>query len=170
MKKYYVLFALTLLVCLTGCKGKKDKTYEEAKRDYVLPTLMDVSKNDTANVLKMTEVFAECLKNKNVNGALDMLYCLEGDSIKSLSPNLASQYRVTLNNIAGCTYRIERLVFFRETDSEVKLVAELFKKEAGDNRPNEIGIILKPVRQGGSWYLTLADSSDDATRTSKIGN
>ena len=157
-------------MCLTGCKDKKDKTYEEAKSDNVLPTLMEVSGNDTANVLKITELFTECLKNKNVEGAIDMLYCLEGDSIKNLSPNLASQYRVSLNNVAGCTYRIERIVFFKEDDSEVKLVAELFKKEAGDNRPNEIGLMLKPVRKNGSWYLTLADSSNDATRKSKIGN
>lgn len=169
MKRIFYMLVVALAVCLVGCSEKK-KTYSEAKNNNVLPTLMDVTGKDTTDVIEKTKEFSGCLERNDVRGALDMLHSLAGDSIVSLPDELASRQWVALNNISGYTYRIERIVFFKETDCEVKLVAEMFKKEDGDPRPNEIGIILKPVRFRGEWYLTLADSPSDTTGGSAIKN
>lgn len=169
MKKMIYMLVVALAVCLIGCSEKK-KTYSDAKNDNVLPTLMDVTGKDTTDVIEKTREFCGCLERNDVRGAIDMLHSLVEDSISNLPEELASRQWVALNNISGYTYRIERIVFFKETDCEVKLVAEMFKKEKGDTRPNEIGIILKPVRFRGEWYLTLADSPSDATGGSAIKN
>ena len=163
MNRTIDLSLLLALLFLAGCSEKKQKTYGEAKNDTVLPTLMDVSANDTAEVLKMVDSFTASLKADHVDGAVDMLYQLDNDSILPLPADMVKKHRTVLSNIKGLDYRIEHLIFFKETDSEVKVVAKLFDKKPGDTRPNEIGVILKPVRRNGIWYLTLADSNANAS-------
>lgn len=76
---------------------------------------------------------------------------------------------MTLTAFKSKKFSIEEIQFLNETDSKVKYTVTLFDKAPGDNRPNMISFVIRPVRRDGQWFLTLADSATE-TRQSKLDN
>lgn len=132
---------------------------------------MNTNGADTAEVMNQVQTFIDRLKDKNVEGAMDMLYYLNKDSIKHLPPELARRGRTLLNVVQGASrYDVENLTFHKEKDNKVRIVVTLFEKDDNDPAPNTMGMILKPVRRDGRWYLTLADTESDSNHGTEIKN
>ena len=120
---------------------------------------MELSKYDTTAVLSLVDRYFTCLRTKNVDEAVSMLYYLDknGDIIP-LPDNLKRVQRGILQQHSGRKYTIDYIKFWQETDSEVKFTCILFDKEPGDVRPNEVKFLIRPMRHEGQWYLTMADT------------
>lgn len=164
------LVSLLLSGC-SGCSNKKSEpgSVQDMIETYTPVPQMDTSGADTAEVMKQVQLFTDRLKNSDVNGAMDLLYYLDKDSIKHLPPELAKRERITLSAIQGAVrYDLDGLVFSKEKDSEARLIVTLFDKPASDKRPNTLGVIIKPVRRDGRWFLTLADSESDTNHGTEI--
>lgn len=129
---------------------------------------MDLSCQDTTEVLNLVNQYFDCLKARDIESALSMIYYLKGDSIVDVPEYIRSKQRMALQMFPGVGYEIDHYTFFSETDCEVKYYTILFEKKAGDNRPNTMAFLLKPVRKDGKWYLTIADRDDDNTTHSNI--
>ncbi|MGI6223754.1 MAG: hypothetical protein ACOYJG_09100 [Prevotella sp.] len=176
MKKSFFLVALAasaLLVSCNGCSDKKVKpgSVEDIKETYQKSPEMNTTGQDTADVINQVNNFVSYLKNGQVDGAMNMLYYLDGDTIRQVPPKLAKGLRTTLNMVKSCPkYDVEKLTFFREKDSQVKINVTLFEKKANDPRPNTMGMIISPVRRNGKWYLTMADSKSDTNHGTLIEN
>lgn len=146
------------IFCLSSCHKKSPReNLKELQEKYVRQPEMFLDESDTNEVKQLVDYYLECLRNKQVDKAMSMLYFLHGDSIKQLPAKMAEEQKISLSRFAGYDYEVEYLKFLKETDSEVKYNVILFKKKPGDTRPNKIGFMIKPVRRGGHWYLTLAD-------------
>lgn len=137
--------------------------------EVVLPKKMVVSQADTDQVYSLVQHYLSCLENNRVDEALSMLHYLNpGDSIVDLPASMAKQQKHVLNTFAGKKYEVEHVIFHKDNDTEVKYNVILFDKKPGDNRPNKVGFILRPVRERSQWYLTLADIADNVK--SEIGH
>ena len=119
---------------------------------------MTVLPEDTIAVMNLVNQYLDCLRHNQVDSALNMLYYLDSEEqIVSLPSDMVSGQRLVLQQFSGKDYEIEYLKFYRDIDNEVKYSCILFEKEAGDNRPNKISFLIKPVRRDRVWYLTMAD-------------
>ena len=162
-----LLIALLTLPVLSGCKKQETKSLKELREDFIQPPGMTVQKSDTDQVLSLVNLYLQHLQKGDVDKAISMLYYLNKNSITALPPKVEKKERLSLNLFKGLKYQVDELIFLQEDDSEVKYSAILFNKKPGDNRPNKISFIIKPVRQKGKWYLTLADSQTE-TKESEV--
>ena len=113
------------------------------------------------------------MREKDLDGVMAMLHYLKnGEEIVSLPPSLEKQNRMVLGNFLGLEYHIDNVVFFRETDSQVRFSVALYEDSTANvlSRQNKVSFFLKPVRREGKWYLTLADSQSDSTHGTEIQN
>ena len=162
-KSFLILSVLSAVVAVSlsscsSCSGNKAEESKEGEKQ-----LMELSKYDTTAVMSLVERYFTCLRTKNVDQALDMLYYLdEQGNIIPLPDDLKRGQRRMLQLHAGLKYSIDYIKFWQETDSEVKFTCTLFDKEPGDTRPNEVKFLIRPMRHDGEWYLTMADTPSQA--------
>lgn len=170
LKSLFLILAASLLL-LVSCKNKEEKkSLKDMQVTTELQSEMIMTKEDSSMVRSEVLHYLECLKNNKVDEALGMLYYLnDKNKIVALPSDLARRNKRMLTATAGLKYRLDYMVFHKDNDCEVKYVVILFDKKKGDNRPNEVGFILRPVRQSSKWYLTLADTQTD-TVESQIPN
>lgn len=164
------LIIIVSVFALTVSCSKKERTLKDIQQDVLIPSTMVTTKADTTEVTNLVNMFIGKMRDKDVDGAMGMLYYLDKDTIRSLPEDLAKRERAVLNTFKGLEYDLDRIVFNKETDSEAKINITLFKKKQGDTRPNEVGMIIKPVRRDGTWYLTLSDTDSDTTNGTEIEN
>ena len=156
------LCAVLLMVLFAGCTGK-NKVEEDAQE------VMSLSGADTTKVIDLMNQYFDLLLKKDFDGALSMVSQLRNDSLTEMTPDLKNHYLMGMKIISPVRYQLESMRFETETDCLVKYSAILFEKEGDDdNRPNKMFYAIKPVRIGGEWHLTVADSDDSNTRESNI--
>ena len=157
----------------SSCKqDQKRKTNEEVLKEVLADgTQMELGSNDTTVVFELTEKYLECLRDKDLDGAIAMLHYLRnGNEIVSLPEVVEKRQRMVLGAFLGLNYTIDELRFHKETDCQVRYSVELFEKAADDPVSNKVSFFIKPVRRDGQWYLTLADTESDSTHGSEIVN
>lgn len=169
MYKKSVLAIIACMVLLFAACGNSGKS-EDVLIDDSQPAGMTTTNEDTTRVLSLVNEFLGHLKNHQIDSAMAMLhsYDFESNSLIDVPADIAKKQRMALGAFQPVDFELDHLIFVTETDCEVKYSAILFHKEPGDNRPNKMSYVVKPIRIDGQWYLTLADRSDDITRNSEI--
>ncbi len=153
---FSAVFCLMMSSC-SSCSG--NKASEEQAKEGEEKQLMELSKYDTTAVMSLVERYFTCLRTNKVDEAVDMLYYLdENGNIIPLPDDLKRGQRRMLQMHAGLKYSIDYIRFWQETDSEVKFTVTLFEKPEGDPSPNEMKMLIRPMRHDGEWYLTMADT------------
>ncbi len=176
MKSIIFLTSIAIIMLMNSCNScsYKDKnkrhTVEDVIKDNTPVTEMKVSGADTAAIMNQVNEFTSHLKQNNVEAAMRMVKYLDGDTIKPTPQYLQKRERMVLGTVLGATrYEIQNITLLSEKDCEVRIMVTLFDLPQGDTRPNQVGLIVKPVRRSGNWFLTLADT-DSQTNNSKIVN
>lgn len=153
---YFLILVFTLSFCMTSCKNKSK---EATDKDEIVVKDMVTNKNDTAAVESLVNEFFEHLRAKDVDKAVSMLYYLdENGLIIPLPDDMKKGQTRMLKLHSGLKYDIDYIKFHQETDSEVRYTCTLFEKEPGDNRPNKVSFMIRPMRSNNQWYLTMADT------------
>lgn len=168
MRKVIFLILAVSMMVFTSCSNKNSgkKDMKAIRDEVVLPTEMILSQSDTDQVYNLVEHYLNCLKYNKVDEAMSMLYHYnENDKIAALPADIAAQQKKVLTTFAGKKYEIEHVIFHKDNDSEVKYNVILFDNKPGENKPNKVGFILRPVRQNSKWYLALADVLTDKVKS-----
>lgn len=156
---------LCIVLALASCSKKK-----EQKPVYSLQPKMALSARDTTAVMNLTTEFLNHLQSREIDQAMSMLYYLTKDKkVIPLPDSLAVKQRSVFRLFPVLSYKIIGIIFYTETDSQVKYQIEFFKKKPGDNTPNTIDCFIKPMRVAGVWKLTMYDSNNQIG-TSAIEN
>ena len=122
---------------------------------------MTISRQDTDIVISLTKEYLEKVKSGDIDGALGMLYYLDKDKkVGPVPADLAKRQRESLKAFPVYGYKIDFLKFFRETDSEVKYSLVISNPEKS-KQPAIISAMIRPMREDGKWYLTLADTQSE---------
>lgn len=168
MRKLSFFLAIgCLALVFSACRQDKKSQDAEAPKG----PQMEVSANDTATVRELCEKYLDCLRNSDLDGAIAMLHYLkDGNEIVSLPKPVEERQRMVLRQFLGLKYRMESLIFHKETDCQARYSAELFEKTDDSSVSNKVSFYIKPVRRNGEWYLTMADSESDSTHGSEIEN
>jgi len=161
-----MVIALLSATLFVACKSEKTtKNKIEYNKNLIQPE-MTLRSQDTTQVRRLAMQFFDRLQQKDLNGAIAMLNYYEHDSIKPLPRNLEAKERMVYGMFLGMKYDIDHVIFFRENDSELKFTVTMFEKEdPTDKRPNKASFLIRPIRSGGNWYLTLADSQTDNVKS-----
>lgn len=170
-KSVFALLACVSLL-LVGCSNSKKnaRDVEEEREVYIQKPGMALGANDTAEVLGLVNLYLQKVQYKDFDGATSMLFHLDGEKIERLSAALAKKEQMSMHLYPVYATRIDELQFFKETDSKVKaayIVQDPKKLKAGQ-KPAEITVAFRPVRRGGRWFLTLADTQSETSTGSEL--
>jgi len=163
IRQFFPVLLFTLIT-ISSCSQKQNKAPVDDK-PFVR---MDLSQKDTAEVLNLVKTYLGYLQQRDIDKALSMIHYCKGDSILPVPEKIADKQRTSLCMFPAVRYELNHYLFVTEKDCEVKYTAVLFDKDDNDKRPNSISYIIKPVRLGGKWYLTLADHDDPISSQSEI--
>ena len=165
MKKLSIVFVALLSIALVACKSEKKDVKPEVNPNLIQPE-MHLSADDTTQVRRLVKQYLNRLEQKDLDGAMSMLRYYDHDSISLLPRTVAAKERMVLGMFLGMKADIDHIIFFRDNDSEVKYTITLFERtDENDKRPNKASFLIRPVRQAGQWYLTLADKQTDQVKS-----
>lgn len=150
----YVVMGL-ILILVASC-GEKKKKVTVLPPDPRMDQQMSRTGKDTMMLLDMTKKFLETLKNNDIDGAMSQLYEVEDNKVMPVSAERSKEIRKTLATFPVLSYKIDELLLYSDSDTEVRYTIEFFEKPKGDNRPNTIKCSVNPMRVDGNWYLTIA--------------
>lgn len=156
MKRKTIFLALGVAILLiVGCKS-------ETKKQTFAPDepQMELSNFDSTTVCQLATDYLEMLKQGRIDEAMANLYTLDGEDIKPLSGEEYEKCRFALNLYQVYDYRITDMIFFKETDSEVKFQIYI-QDPATKEDPAKMNGLIRPVRRDGTWYICLANSETE---------
>ena len=168
MKKYsfVILVILSVVFAAVSCNGNKQKTTDDS--DLVPQAKMVLSAEDTTAVYQLVNAYLESLKAGKIDEAVALIHSFaSNDSLTVLTDEQKENLKGSLMFVAQKDYRIDYLKFYKDYDNEVRIKCILFENKPGENAPNEMTILLRPVRYLGIWYLTMADESTHSSEISK---
>lgn len=159
----YFFFAFSII--LFSCSKSAKKSVVEPEEDYLDPRAdkyMQRSNVDTLALIHNTEEYLELLKDGKINEALNKLYEASGDTVLPISDSKKEEIRNLVTVFPVLDYKIDSILLFSETDTEVRYTIEFFEKAEDDPRPNTLQCVLNPRRVGYYWYLTVSDRTYEA--------
>ena len=148
MKKL-ILFSLSLILILSfgSCSGDKKKSREQQVEEF----RMELSKEDTAQMLKLCDTAMEQLKAKDYNQVLASLYEYT-DSTQEIKPLLDYTRIYYSFQLAGC--------------NDVKYAVTFATAEqAGTPEPAKTSYMFNPVKVDGTWKLCVKTPADQIDMT-----
>jgi len=153
----FLLLAFTASLVF-ACSGKKEQApVDDTYKDPRESEYMQRTNTDTLSVLYNVQKYLKFLQENQTDSAMAMLYELDNDSVTPMSDKRKNEILQQLQVFPVLSYTIDQMQMFSETDCEVRYTIEYFKKEAGDPRPNTLQCVIKPVRIGYYWYLTIPE-------------
>lgn len=126
---------------------------------------MNVTRDDSALVIDLVNLYFNYIQHKNYSGAMSMVYYL-GPNKKLVAPPkvLYNKELTAISQFPIYGYNIEYLKFYKETDSEVKYTIYL-QDPKKVQKPATMSGMMRPVRVDGKWYLTLADAQSEQSES-----
>ena len=157
----FLLIAVTSSLVF-ACSGKKESAPADKDDSYRDPrenVTMQRTKTDTLAVLYNVQKYLNFLKENQLDSAMQMLYETNDDSVVAMNDKRKAEIAEQLKVFPVLDYKTDMLQMFSEDDCEVRYTIEYFRKEPGDPRPNTLQCLIKPVRYGYYWYITIPEQA-----------
>lgn len=157
----FILFviAASLFFACSGNNNKQQAVEEE--KGYVDPREnihMQRTKTDTLAVLYNVKKYLDFLKENQTDSAMAMLYEQRGENEPvAISESRKDEILKQLKIFPVLDYEITQMNMFSEDDCEVLYSIKYFEKEPDNPMQNTLQCIIKPIRYGYYWYLTIPD-------------
>ena len=159
MKKYLLFIASSVLVLSLASCGGKQKSREQQKQEF----RSELTKEDTATMLKLCDDAMANLKAKDYNKVLASLYEYT-DSTQEVKPLTEETKRRYLNKcrlFPVLDYERVYYSFQLEGCNDVKYeVTFATAEQAGTAEPAKTGYMFNPVKVDGSWKLCVKTAND----------
>ena len=159
MKKYLLFIASSVLVLSLASCGGKQKSREQQKHEFI----SELTKEDTATMLKLCDDAMANLKAKDYNKVLASLYEYT-DSTQEVKPLTEETKRRYLNKFRlfpVLDYERVYYSFQLEGCNDVKYeVTFATAEQAGTAEPAKTGYMFNPVKVDGSWKLCVKTAND----------
>ena len=159
MKKYLLFIASSVLVLSLASCGGKQKSREQQKQEF----RSELTKEDTATMLKLCDDAMVNLKAKDYNKVLASLYEYT-DSTQEVKPLTEETKRRYLNKFRlfpVLDYERVYYSFQLEGCNDVKYeVTFATAEQAGTAEPAKTGYMFNPVKVDGSWKLCVKTAND----------
>lgn len=160
MKNLKFLFIVLAAVMMVACGGEKKKSAEIS--EPVNPRIdqtMEHSNMDEEELTYLATQYLDFLKAKDFESALAMLKSFDGKNVVPLTEAQKNNLKRVYTAYPVFGYTIDDIVFYSETDTEIKYSIILFEKQYDDDLPNTVKSILTPKRIDGAWKLCVDNRS-----------
>lgn len=125
---------------------------------------MELTAEDTAQVLHISRSCMDTLKAGNIDEALKMIYVLRGGKATPLPAEKEKQLRKNFKYFPVINYKLDYYSFSNTDNNDVKFQIEFFKHtDPNDKTPNTIGFMFNPVKIDGTWHLTVKEADQEST-------
>jgi hypothetical protein len=150
------LFFVAIIASLTlsGCKSKK-----EEQLPILRPASMDYTAQDSADIWKLCNQFAEFFGKNDFESCSLMLNFFDEKGIRPYTDKERKEYmeKIQLFSNYGC--RVESFVLRSDRNNSVSLKVKLFPVGTMDDDQGITRLVLNPVKVEDTWYLTLRDQN-----------
>lgn len=155
-KVIYIVLSAAFVLSFTSCK---EKSRVQREQEFI----SELTKEDTTQMLKLSDGCMDLLKQNKIDEALSMLYEYDEES-KALNP-LSDETRKRLQKqfkfFPVLEYTRNYYSFMLEGVNDVKYVIKFAEEEhPEENGEAKTAFMLNPVRVDGTWYLTVKNGSD----------
>lgn len=150
------------VLAMNSCKDKPQKPILTDSQIFQA----SLNEEDTLQMLRLTDECMEFLKNKNIDGALAMLYEYD-DSTHQVSP-LSDETRIRYERLFSMfpvlSYQRQFFKFMSEGLNDVKYEV-IFAEES---HPEKNGVpktsfMFNPVKVDSVWYITVKRPDQEIT-------
>lgn len=125
---------------------------------------MELTAEDTAQVLNKSRNCMDLLKAGNIDEALKMIYVLRDGKAIPLPAEKEKQLRKNFKFFPVTDFKLDYYSFSNTDNNDVKFQIEFFKHTGPDDKtPNTIGFMFNPIKADGTWYLTVKESDQETT-------
>lgn len=154
MKRFslFLLSALCLALCLTACKGKKER-----EESFLRPASMAFSAGDTTAIRSQVKQFVEYLNKGDLSNASAMLYERYYDEVREMELERRQEFEEFLASIPFRTVKTSGFRLMGKDDNYVSLRLELSEEPQANEEAPGFTLVLDPIFYDGNWYLTLKD-------------
>ena len=163
MKKLvYVGMCLLALLATTSC-NKKGQTKAEESQEF----RNSLTNTDTLSMLNICDSCMMLLQDKNLEGALAMLYEYDDSTgqVSSLSDETRQRYERLFNMFPVLSFQRVKYTFMLEGLNDVKYDVVFAEEEHPEvNGVPKTSFMFNPVRVDGTWYLTVKRGDQDIAR------
>lgn len=155
-----ILYSLSLLI-LVSCLGKKNQPEnsetENISTDSRFSTEMSRTSKDSTTIRNLTIQYLDLLKDGQYDEALKMLYAYneEDCTVQPIDKGHCKMLMSSYESFPVLDFKIDTLLMYSETDTEVRYSYQFFEKPADSPLPNTISGSVCPLRVNGEWYLTI---------------
>ncbi len=119
----------------------------------------EITKADTAEVLRLTEEYLNHVKNKEYDEAMVMLNDILNDSVRELSAKRDSAIRMQQQMFPVLNYELTDMKFINSKRVRITYAIEFFEKDPESDIPNTVKLTFAPQRIAHTWYLELVERS-----------
>lgn len=155
-KSFKLLIFVALVSTILSCGGKKESKVEsKTPEDPRMDMTMARSGEDTLQIISMAKEYLDNLVSNNIDQALASLYEVKDNTPQPLSEKRLSEIRKTLETFPVLKYKIDEVLLYSDSDTEVRYTYEFFEKGKNKKIPNTVKASVHPRRIGSTWYLTI---------------
>lgn len=168
MKLKYLFLAALIVILPSSCRKKIKQEPLEQRSEFIRPSSINFTKEDTAAVMALVNRYVQSMKSKDYDKAFSSLYYLSGkDSVKPLTAEERAQAVNAYNHLPIYDCDISSFSLKGESENVIKVGIQLTPNGSIDKGIGVTYIGLRPVKVGNTWYLTFLDN--DALRVKEMG-
>lgn len=163
MKKITLFLFIALLVGFTACSSQK-----KSRSQKVEEFRSQLTKEDTATMLKLCDDAMEQLKAKQIDKVLASLYEYTDSTqeLKPLTKQTEQKYRRQFTLFPVLSYTRKYYSFQLEGCNDVKYeVVFATAEQAGTEEPAKTAYMFNPVKIDGEWKLCVKTADEEIDRT-----
>lgn len=158
MKKSFKFLTLVFTLSLVfACGNKKEQDQVQESVNPRVDKYMERSSEDTLMLIHMAKEYLDLLKDKDYDGALDLLYEINGKQVQPISATQRGNLLKLNQSFPVYDYTIDELLLYSDSDTEVRYTVQFMENVEDVEGPTTIKCSVHPKRIKGQWYLTIED-------------
>ncbi len=164
MKIRNILLAATAVVLSVSCSDKKSEQASNVRSEFLRPSDIEYSKQDSTEILKLVNEYVKCMKEGDIESSAYLIYNLHNDSIHELSETEKKGYLLCYSSLPIFDVSMKSFLLRGTKNNEVKLAVQIFEDGSIAEGKGVTYLSLNPVLVDGRWYLTLLDKEAEGVR------
>ena len=155
-KSFYAFLLLSFVLLLAACKGEQKPQEVPESGDPRVDATMQRTEGDSLEIIQLTREYLTKLQNKDIDGALAMVYNVDSTGVRPISDEQRAEMRKTLEMFPVLDFEITQMLLFSDDDTEVRYKVKFFELTPEmEGMQNTIKQAIQPRRYEGKWYVTV---------------
>lgn len=167
MRKYSILFFISLVIVFASSCGNKNKKADSDK-EFIRPAAMDFTSKDSAEINSLLNTFVGYINQGDISSASSMLYFVHNDSVTPLPLEKRQKFEILLTKFPFKSAELKSYKLMSNRDNIITIALKMTDDADVESGKNTISLAVNPVAKNGTWYLTLRDNDAEGVDNPEI--